>query len=102
LYFGLVNMHVFLTLTLFVLTFSMMYSIFAVFFEAFTYHKYKGINYLAQSIGLILMEMFIYQPLNMIFSLNGHLDFYFRKNKKSWGEMNRKGFSKKTNENNNN
>jgi len=102
LYFGLVNMHVFLTLTLFVLTFSMMYSIFAVFFEAFTYHKYKGINYLAQTIGLILMEMFIYQPLNMIFSLNGHLDFYFRKNKKSWGEMNRKGFSKKTNENNNN
>ena len=95
LYFDLVNMHVFLTLLVFVLTFSMMYSMFAVFFEAFTYHKYKGVKYLAQSVLMIMLEMFIYQPLNMIFSLNGHLDFYFRKNKKNWGEMTRTGFNNK-------
>ncbi len=95
LYFDLVNMHVFLTLLVFVLTFSMMYSMFAVFFEAYTYHKYKGVKYLAQSVLMIMLEMFIYQPLNMIFSLNGHLDFYFRKNKKNWGEMTRTGFNNK-------
>lgn len=95
LYFDLVNMHVFLTLLLFVLSFSMMYSMFAVFFEAYTYHKYKGVKYLTQTVSLMFLEMFIYQPLNMIFSLNGHFDFYFKKNKKNWGEMTRKGFSKK-------
>jgi len=95
LYLDLVNMHVFLTLLVFVLTFSMMYSMFAVFFEAYTYHKYKGVKYLAQSVLMIMLEMFIYQPLNMIFSLNGHLDFYFRKNKKNWGEMTRTGFNNK-------
>jgi cellulose synthase/poly-beta-1,6-N-acetylglucosamine synthase-like glycosyltransferase len=99
LYFDLVNMHVFLTLLLFVLTFSMMYSMFAVFFEAYTYHKYKGVKYLAQTVALIMLEMFIYQPLNMIFSLNGHFDFYFKKNKKNWGEMTRTGFNNKENKN---
>ena len=72
-----------------------MYSVFAVFFEAYTFHKYKGVKYLTQTFGLIILEMFIYQPLNMIFSLNGHFDFYFKKNKKNWGEMTRTGFTKK-------
>lgn len=95
LYFDLVNMHVFITLLIFALTFSMMYSIFAVFFEAYTFHKYKGMKYLFHSTILIFLEMFIYQPLNMIFSLNGHWDFYFRKKKKNWGEMTHSGFAKK-------
>jgi hypothetical protein len=95
LYFSLVNMHVFLTLLIFVLSFSVMYSLFALFFEAYTFHKYKGVSYISQSILFIILEMFIYQPLNMIFSLSGHLDFYFKKNKKNWGEMPRTGFFKK-------
>jgi hypothetical protein len=95
LYFSLVNMHVFLTLLIFVLSFSVMYSLFALFFEAYTYSKYKGVKYISQSILFIVLEMFIYQPLNMIFSLSGHLDFYFKKNKKNWGEMPRTGFFKK-------
>ena len=100
LYFDLVNMHIFLTLLLFVLAFSMMYSMFAVFFEAYTYHKYKGARYLTQTVMLIFLEMFIYQPINMIFSLNGHFDFYFKKNKKNWGEMTRTGFSNKNKKDN--
>lgn len=39
--------------------------------------------------------MFIYQPLNMIFSLSGHFDFYFKKDKQQWGDMTRKGFNDK-------
>ncbi|MDD3322008.1 MAG: glycosyltransferase [Paludibacter sp.] len=93
--FGLLNIHVFITLLLFVLGFSIMYSLFAIFFEAYTYNKYKGVSYLAQSIGFILLEMFIYQPLNMIFSLTGHFDFYFKKDKNKWGDMKRTGFTKK-------
>ena len=94
LFFDLVNMHTFITLLIFVLSFSIMYSVFAVFFEAYTFHKYKGVKYLSQTFGLIILEMFIYQPMNMLFSLKGHFDFYFKKNKKNWGEMTRTGFTK--------
>lgn len=92
--FGLLNMHVFITLLLFVLSFSVMYSLFAIFFEAYTYNKYKGVSYLSQAVLFIFLEMFIYQPLNMVFSLSGHFDFYFKKNKKNWGVMTRRGFTK--------
>ena len=93
--FGMLNVQVFVTLLIFVLSFSIMYSLFAIFFEAYTYNKYKGVSYLSQAIGFIFLEMFIYQPLNMIFSLTGHFDFYFKKNKKQWGEMTRTGFDSK-------
>jgi len=89
---GMVNFNVFITLTIFVLTFSIMYSFFAIFFEAYTYHKYRGVSYLSQTILFLFLEMIIYQPLNMIFSLSGHFDFYFKRNNKKWGEMTRTGF----------
>ena len=89
---GQLNVPVFVNLLLFVLGFSVMYSMFAVFFEAFTYHKYKGLKYMSQSILHILLEMFIYQPLNMFFALSGNFDFFLRTNNKQWGEMSRKGF----------
>lgn len=92
--FGLLNLQVFVTMLMFLLSFSIMYSLFAVFFEASTYNKYRGGSYLTQTIGLIFLEMFIYQPLNMIYSLSGHFDFYFRGEKDKWGEMKRTGFTK--------
>lgn len=93
LYYNMVNFHVFFSLLIFVLAFSFMYSLFAVFYEAYTYNKYKGVSYISQTVLFIILEMFIYQPLNMIFSLGGHLDYYFRKkDKKEWGMMQRKGF----------
>lgn len=97
LYFGLLNMQIFITMLVFVLAFSFMYSLYAIFFEAYTFHKYKGGRYQTQSVFLILMEMIIYQPLNMIFSLAGHLDYYFKNDKKKWGVMTRTGFNKKEN-----
>jgi len=92
---GQLNLHVFLILLLFVFAFTFMYSLFAIFFEAYTFHKYKGVSYFLQSISIIFLEMIIYQPLNMFFSLLGHFNFYFKKNKKNWGEMTRTGFEKK-------
>jgi len=94
-YFGLLNVHVFLILLLFVFSFTFMYSLFAIFFEAYTFHKYKGFKYLSQSILIIFLEIFIYQPLNMFFSLLGHFNFFFKENNKKWGEMTRTGFKKK-------
>jgi cellulose synthase/poly-beta-1,6-N-acetylglucosamine synthase-like glycosyltransferase len=92
--FGLLNIQVFLTLLLFVLTFSMSYSLFSIFFEAYTYNRYKGAGYISQSILLMFLEMIIFQPLNMFFSLSGNFDFFFRKSKNGWGNMTRTGFTK--------
>ena len=93
--FGLADAYVMVTLLLFVLTFSIMYSLFAIFFEAYTFHKYRGIGYVVQSILLVFLEMLFYQSLNMYFSLTGNFDFFFRKKKKGWGTMTRTGFSKR-------
>jgi len=92
--FGAVDYKIFLTLLIFVFTFSLMYSLFAIFFEIYTFNKYKGIGFFFQSLLVIILEMFIYQPLNMIFSLSGHLDYYFKKKThKVWGKMERVGFN---------
>ncbi|MFA6580658.1 MAG: glycosyltransferase family 2 protein [Paludibacter sp.] len=96
---GLLNQQIFLTLLLFVFSFSVMYSLFAVFFEAYTYNKYQGATYIFQVFIFIFLEMFIYQPLNMFFSLSGNFDFFFKKNKKGWGDMTRTGFTNKKEQN---
>lgn len=93
--FGMLNVTAYVTLLIFILLFSLMYSLFAILFEAYTYHKYRGKSYLIQSFLFIFLEMIIYQPMNMFFSLRGHFDFYFRKNKKAWGTMTRTGFTQK-------
>ncbi len=90
---GLLNLHTFIVLLLFVFSFSVMYSLFAVFYEAYTYNKYHGLNYIVQVLFFIILEMLIYQPLNMYFSLTGNYDFFFKKNRKGWGVMTRTGFS---------
>lgn len=92
---GMLNQYVFVILLLFVLSFSVMYSLFAVFFEAYTFNKYQGISYIFQVFVFIFLEMLIYQPLNMYFSLSGNYDFFFKKNKKGWGDMTRTGFTNK-------
>lgn len=93
--FGLLNQYVFIILLLFVFSFSVIYSLFAVFFEAYTYNKYQGPSYIFQVFVFIFLEMLIYQPLNMFFSLSGNYDFFFKKNKKGWGDMTRTGFTNK-------
>lgn len=93
--FGFVDYRIFISLLVFVFVFSLMYSMFAIFFETYTFNKYRGIGFFFQSLFVIILEMLVYQPLNMIFSLSGHLDYYFRrKTHKVWGKMERVGFDK--------
>lgn len=92
---GFLNLYVFFSLTFFVLAFAGMYSILAIFLEAYTYNKYHGKRYLSQSIAFTILEMIIYQPLNMFLSIGGNFDFFFKKNNRHWGEMTRNGFTTK-------
>ncbi|HEY6914405.1 MAG TPA: glycosyltransferase family 2 protein, partial [Paludibacter sp.] len=92
---GFLNSYVFLSLIFFVLAFSGMYSILAIFLEAYTYNKYDGKRFLSRSITFTILEMVIYQPLNMFFSISGNFDFFIKKNNRHWGEMTRNGFTTK-------
>lgn len=93
---GLLNTSVFITMTLFVISFALMYSFFGIFYEAYTYNKYNGISYLSKAFYTAFLETFFYQPLNMYFAITGNYDAFLSKKKKGWGEMTRKGFDKKT------
>jgi len=98
--FGLLDVKVFLIMTLFVLSFAVMYSFFSVLLEAIYYNKYKNVTYLGNLLLLSVMEMFVYQPINMLFSLSGNIDYFFKKKSRhSWGNMTRKGFSGNTDQN---
>lgn len=90
--FGGISWQIAMIVLLFVMTFSTLFSSIAIFIEAYTYQKYKGLSYLLQSFLFIFLEMFIYQPVNMLFSLSGNIDYFLRKNSKGWGNMTRKGF----------
>jgi len=92
---GFLDFQIFITVLLFGLSFAVMYSIFSIFFEAYTYNKYIGLGYLAQSILMTLLELIIYQPMIMWFSICGNFDFFFKKDKKCWGKMIRTGFNNK-------
>jgi len=93
--FGLLNVQTFITMMLFVISFALMYSFFGIFYEAYTFNKYKGLGYLFKAFMVAFVETLFYQPLNMYFSITGNFDGFFRKKKKGWGEMTRKGFEKK-------
>jgi Glycosyltransferases, probably involved in cell wall biogenesis len=90
---GGISWQIAIIVLLFVITFSTLFSSIAIFIEAYTYNKYRGNSYLLKSFLFIFLEMFIYQPANMFFSLSGNFDYFFRKNNKGWGNMTRKGFT---------
>lgn len=95
--FGLLNFQTFLILLFFVISFALMYSFFGVFYEAYTYNKYKGTGYLLKAFVVAFFEILLYQPLNVYFAIVGNYEAFFRKDTKNkWGEMTRKGFQQTT------
>ncbi len=92
---GMVNYQIFFVLLLFVFSFALAFSSLAVFYETFLFNRYKGARFLLKIIFIAMAEMIIFHPMNVFFSLKGNYDFFFRKNKKRWGIMTRKGFGDK-------
>jgi len=94
-FFGLINLNTFFIILLFIFSSAFMYSMWSVFFEAYTYNKYKGNKYLLKVILFSFLEMVLYHPLTVFFSLKGNYDFFIKKNKKGWGVMTRTAFDSK-------
>lgn len=93
--FASVNMEIFLLLLLFVFSFSLFFSSYAVYYETLIFNRYKGFKFLFQVIIIAILEMIIYHPLNVYFALLGNYTFFIKGDKKGWGKMTRTAFDNK-------
>jgi len=85
------NWPFFLLLTGFVYFFAVSLSIWAVLFEEITFHKYERRRDVLRLVGTAFLEPLFYHPMVMLMSIKGNIDKLF--NKKSWGKMERRGFT---------
>lgn len=92
--FGMLDWGFFFTYFLFIVSFGYLYSAFAILMEVITYHQYKRRIDILILMLTALTEPFYFHPFVVWSAIKGYID-YFRK-KKSWGEMTRQGFAKKT------
>ena len=90
--FASINVEIFLILTVFIFSFSLFFSSFAVFYETLFFNRYKGYKFLFTVILISLAEIVIYHPLNVYFALLGNYNFFIKRNKKGWGKMTRTAF----------
>jgi cellulose synthase/poly-beta-1,6-N-acetylglucosamine synthase-like glycosyltransferase len=86
------NWPFYLLLFLFVYSYAILLSTWAVLFEEITFHKYKRKRDVMRLLATALVEPFIY-PVHTYFSVRGNIEAIFRK--KGWGKAERKGFEKK-------
>ena len=87
-----INWPFYLLLFLFVYTFAVSLSIWAILFEEITYHKYKKKRDILKLLVAALLEPFFY-PMHTYFAVRGNLEAM--RGKKGWGKVERKGFAKK-------
>jgi poly-beta-1,6-N-acetyl-D-glucosamine synthase len=86
------NWPFYLLLFLFVYTFAVSLSIWAILFEEITFHKYKKKRDVLNLVSASLLEPFFY-PMHTFFAVRGNIEALF--GKKAWGTAKRKGFEKK-------
>lgn len=90
---GALNLPFFLLLFLFVYSFAVTLSTWAVLFEEITFHKYRRKRDVLRLIATSLAEPFFY-PLHTYFAVRGNIELV--RGKKSWGTAKRRGFHKDT------
>ncbi len=91
--FGSPNWPFFILLFIFVYTFSVSLSIWAVLFEEMTFHKYEKKRDVLKLIGTAFLEPFLFHPLTVLWAIKGNWDYLL--GDKGWGKMDREGFNNK-------
>jgi cellulose synthase/poly-beta-1,6-N-acetylglucosamine synthase-like glycosyltransferase len=86
------NWPFYLLLFLFVYTFAVCLSTWAILFEEITFHKYRKKSDVLKLIGIAMFEPFFY-PVHTYFAVRGN--FEALRGKKGWGTAERSGFDKK-------
>ncbi len=77
-------------LFIFVYTFAVSLSVWAVLFEEMTFHKYERKRDVLKLIGTAFLEPFFFHPLTVIWAIKGNWDYL--RGRKGWGKMDREGF----------
>jgi cellulose synthase/poly-beta-1,6-N-acetylglucosamine synthase-like glycosyltransferase len=90
---GYVNWTMFLALLGFILSFGILYSIFAILMEVLTYNQYNKTSDILRLTLTAILEPFIFHPFVVWSAIRGNIDLLRKKN--SWGEMSRQGFAGK-------
>lgn len=86
---GHLHWAIFLSFFGLVYTFSVLYSITAIFFEEYSFQQYKKTKYIFRLIGTAFLEPLIYHPFVMWAAIKGNYDLM--RGKKTWGAMTRTG-----------
>ncbi len=89
--FGQPNWSFFLLLLVFVYTFAISMSTWAVLFEELTFHKYKTRREVLKLVFTGFLEPLFFHPLTVFWSICGNIDYL--RGKRAWGKMEREGFS---------
>ncbi|HEX8576918.1 MAG TPA: glycosyltransferase [Flavobacterium sp.] len=90
---GLLNWHFFLLLMLFVYFFAILFSVIGLYSEERTYHKYPKQSDFFKLLIAAFVEPVYFHPLAVYAALVGYKEKL--RGSHGWGEMTRKGFTKK-------
>jgi hypothetical protein len=90
---NMVDLQLFLLIMMAIYLFAVLNSCLALFAEEISFHKYIRKKDTLIVLLTALLEPIFYHPLNIYWSIRGNLDFLTGAS--GWGEMTRKGFSKK-------
>lgn len=88
--FGMIDLHLFIALLLFIISFGYVYSAFAAYMEVTTYNMYRRRTDMMKLLLTALTEPFYFHPFVVWAAIKGYVDLIRKKN--SWGEMTRQGF----------
>lgn len=90
---GNLSLNFILITFLFVYTFAVFFTTWAILYEELTFHRYEKKGDVFRLWIAALLEPFVLHPISLFFSIKGNIQ-YARGNRK-WGKMERKGFKHK-------
>jgi hypothetical protein len=76
--------------SLFVYTFAVFFSTWAILYEELTFHRYERKMDVFRLWIAALLEPFILHPISLFFAVKGNIEYLM--GNRSWGKMERKGF----------
>lgn len=90
---GSVNWPFFALLLLFVYNYAVMLSLWAIFFEEMTYHRYNKRSDVLKLALTAMLEPILYHPFTVFWAVKANIDFLLGKS--DWGKQERIGFKAK-------
>ncbi len=92
-YLGMLNVEFFLGISLMVYAFAVMFSMYAILWEVYTYNQYTRTRDILTLIVFALVEPLAFHPIVTYSAIRGNYKKLFRV-ESGWGTLTRKGFSK--------